>query len=607
MSNPPTIEEMEGALLDWMDQSGGSMRNALDQFGITDQSMRNTILARNIERKTGLSKGAAFESAQAAQQSSAGQSPGHQPMMSPQEFGSHALTEARQEARAMPGGDVAQNLPSVAPAPSVQRAAMQQEAEASGLPPEQAEQLAYAERPDLAPPPVEPAAPVRGRFITPQTMQVQASRSGIPGGGGGRIGGYIREYEGLSDEMRGAIGRGAEAMGGALEKQEEALRREKNLAQQQATQEAMLGRERMQQYEQLQLEQADREKQRQQRVETDMQNLRDSLQKIQESEIDPARFYKKPDGTRDYGKSLLAGVAVALGALGEQLQGRSGNPALDIIERSIERDIAAQRENLASRRAGYGLEVNLLGQMRQQFADERQAETAARIAMLDAYEMKLGQVAASTKSEAIQRRYEKSMADLSVKKAELLSSFEQDSIRQAMAETQAAFGMEATRQQLGMQRQAMSAKMGAGGRGAPALSGFVPFRAVGKDEQKEARKTMDTAGEAVSAMDQLIALREKVGSETWPAYVNENKAKLETRGHDLLMQMKELYNMGALQEHEMEMMERMLPDPASWGNVLPQITTLRDMALERLEGRMERRGYTRGTPRTLPGERVEPR
>jgi hypothetical protein len=597
---------MEGALLDWMDQTGGSMRQALDQFGIQEQGMRNTILARNIERTTGIQKGGAYQYAQAAEEAPPGQAPGYQPMMGPQEFGQHALTEARQEARALPGG-VAQNLPQVAPAPQIQRQAMQQEAETTGLPPEPATRFAYAERPDLAPPPTKPKGTAVQPWLMPQQpgTQMQAAYQGIPGGAGGRLGRYLGEYEGLSEEMRGAIERGGKGLTEAIEGQEEALRRERNLAQQQATQEAMLGRERIQQWETMQTEQAQKEQMRQQRLDTDMQKLRTTLDDIQKSKIDPSRFYKKPDGTRDYGKTILAGVAVALGALGEQMQGRGGNPALDIIQRSIDRDIEAQRADLANRRAGVGLEMNLLGQMRAQFADERQAETAARIAMLDTYEMKLSQVAAQSKSELIQRRYEKQMADIGVQKAKLQSDFEQSSLQQAMQETQAAFGMEATRQQLGMQRLGMAAKM-AGGGAPPRMGGYVPYRSTSEAEQKEARKVMGGKGRAVTALEHMISLRRQFKSELWPAYVSENAATLKTIGRDLMLKLKDYYDMGALQEHEMEMMREMVPDPTSWGNVLPQLNSLLEVAKRDLDFEMDLRGYSPGAPRTIEGEQAEP-
>lgn len=610
------IEETETALLDWMGQTGGTMRQALDQFGVKDQLTRNQILARNLERTAGMGPGGAYETAQAVESQPSQPLVQFQPGMSPEEWKQYALQQARLEAGAMPGG-MERNIAEVAPAPEVQRQAMIQEKAAQGMLPEQARQAAYESRPDLRPSKAPPPRPVKGKFLrVPETtQQVSASYSGIPGGGGGRLGDLQTQYGEQAEKLQEAIEKGGKGLEEALEEQERAINKQRLAAQLQAAGEKQVIQERQQAFEELQAQQAQEEARRQEMIQEDMYRLQSSIQDLKQAKVDPTRWFKHEDGSKNYGKTILASVAVALGAIGEGFQGRGGNPVLSIIERAIDQDIAAQRENLANRRAGVGLEMNMLGQMRAQFGDERQAETAARLMMLQAYEMKLDEVAARTKDPAIEARYAQQKADLETKKAELVGQFERESAVNAMQATAQQYGMETQRQQLGLQRAQLSmARQAAQARAAagepappPGLVRADPEYVPTEKDKEKAQKMRSAYGMVMRELDQLIDWRDYYGHEILDREAIKQGNTLLNR---LKSKMRKLDETGArIDPGEIEMMG--LPENINdLGYIKKQLETLRGSIIEGTSAGMEPYGYALDYGRPIgggvAGEKKEP-
>lgn len=616
----PSLEQTESAVLDWMSQSGGSMTQALDALGVQDRALRNTILARSV--------GA----------TQAPQSTAPDPLQA-----LNMPIETRMEAAGAPVSGVEYTL----------GAPMPPEAQAAPVAPQQDPFEALNRPISTRDVPMEPGSaggvevmlgaspeeirqgiaeikrqgeirrpgskseegPVKGRFFDPTALpsggQVSGSYRGIPGGGGGRLREYQSRYDVAAGKLMEAAGKGEDALSKAIDEQERAIDQERIAASLQAAGEAQVVSARQRAWEQMQASHEKRRQEMESRVQDDMDRLQGTIQELHKSTVDPVRFFKHADGTQDYGTTILASVAVALGAIGEGLQGRAGNPALDIIQRAIDRDIEAQREDLANRRAEVKMEMNLLGRMQAQFADERQAMAATKLAMLQTYEMKLDQVAARTKEPAILARYEKNKADLGLAKAKELDAFQRASAAQAMQAASAGFGMEAQRQQLGMQsaqfamaRQAAAPK--AQGRSAPpGLELVDPTYAPKEYETKEAQKMRKAYAAVESELQELIRWRSEYGAEWFPS---EHKTEANTRLNRLKSAMRKLDETGAnLSPNEVELMG--LPeDMGDLGFVQRQLQTVLGSARRATEAGMYGYGYRlgRGRAMTVPGEQREP-
>lgn len=108
----------------------------------------------------------------------------------------------------------------------------------------------------------------------------------------------------------------------------------------------------------------------------DFEKATDEFSKT-DTKIDTHRVWSSMDG----GQRVLAGIALALGAVGAAGNG-GRNMAVETIDKAIDRDIDAQKAELSATLQKRGQAVNqkqnLLGMMREKFGDEIQLEAAAR-------------------------------------------------------------------------------------------------------------------------------------------------------------------------------------------------------------------------------------
>lgn len=115
---------------------------------------------------------------------------------------------------------------------------------------------------------------------------------------------------------------------------------------------------------------------------------------------DPARLLRSAAG------GVSAAIAIGLGAAGAALAGGGENTALSIVQRNIDRDIAAQRTDTQTAGTAAEAQRSVLGMMRQEFSDQNAAESAARSAMLAAAAAQAQRVTAGLDNQAAQLRGE---------------------------------------------------------------------------------------------------------------------------------------------------------------------------------------------------------
>jgi hypothetical protein len=122
---------------------------------------------------------------------------------------------------------------------------------------------------------------------------------------------------------------------------------------------------------------------------------------------DPARVLRSAGG------AVSAAIAIGLGAAGAALAGGGENSALAIIQRNIDRDIAAQRTDLATAGNVADARRGILGIVSQEFSSREAAESAARAAMLQAAQAQAARVTAGLDNEAARLRGEELQQQLS--------------------------------------------------------------------------------------------------------------------------------------------------------------------------------------------------
>lgn len=116
---------------------------------------------------------------------------------------------------------------------------------------------------------------------------------------------------------------------------------------------------------------------------------------------------------------VTAAIASGLSAAGGALSHTGGNGAMDIINASIDRDVAQQRDELANKRAGVQEKAKGLAQMRERYGDERQADMAERAKQLEIYKLKGDQIATEANSPVIAARWASTRAALDEQQGQL--------------------------------------------------------------------------------------------------------------------------------------------------------------------------------------------
>jgi hypothetical protein len=91
--------------------------------------------------------------------------------------------------------------------------------------------------------------------------------------------------------------------------------------------------------------------------------------------------------------SIMTGLAIALGGIGGALQGTNKNIGLEMIEKAIDKDVAAQQFNMQYKynvsKANVDDQASLLSKMREKFGDDKSAILATKLGMLSMVQDKM--------------------------------------------------------------------------------------------------------------------------------------------------------------------------------------------------------------------------
>lgn len=140
---------------------------------------------------------------------------------------------------------------------------------------------------------------------------------------------------------------------------------------------------------QIQNDNASREAVRQQRMDDAQAKFDQMNHALQSQHIDPAKAFRDESDADKFFTSLLVGLSTYGAGISH-----GDNTGLKLFRSRIDDSIAAQNKDLETQRAGVENQRGLVGMMREQFGDQRQADAAARMAYLDMGKQKLAEIAA---------------------------------------------------------------------------------------------------------------------------------------------------------------------------------------------------------------------
>lgn len=131
-------------------------------------------------------------------------------------------------------------------------------------------------------------------------------------------------------------------------------------------------------------------------------------------EVDPNHYF----GSMSTGNKIMAGVALAMGAIGAGMGNTGRNVALDVVEKAIDRDIDAQKANIATKGRAVELKRGAYSDYLQAAGNERAAELAEKNRQLEIFKNRLDAQAQASQSPIIQANAQNTIAQIQQKQAE---------------------------------------------------------------------------------------------------------------------------------------------------------------------------------------------
>ena len=258
---------------------------------------------------------------------------------------------------------------------------------------------------------------------------------------------------------------------------------------------------------------------------------------------------------QDTSAALSTGISVALGAMAGALNGTNQNIGLEMINKAIDKDVAAQQFNLEHETRIKGQEISnqnsLLSRMREKFGDDKSAITATKLAMIsmvnDKMNAQLTQKGGAV-SQAVQGQANIARAQVLRRKEEL----------EMQLKASMAAEFEKAQMLQGKDRYNLSpeeASLLYGEKGAEKyVSGFGPARSV-----EDKRKFQEEYGDSKNSLDAIKTILSKDINKLSP----NDRAALGTELSLLTGKMRlAVLGPGAMTEAEYDRLKEALGDPA---------------------------------------------
>jgi hypothetical protein len=130
---------------------------------------------------------------------------------------------------------------------------------------------------------------------------------------------------------------------------------------------------------------------------------------VAQQKVDPDQWW----ANKTTGQRIGLALATGLTAMAQTWQGQGGsNPVMAMIERAIDRDVAAQRANIQSKRGQLQDVRGAMADIYARVGDMRQAEAQTRILLMEGLKTKLEAIGANTASQVVKHNAEAAIGQM---------------------------------------------------------------------------------------------------------------------------------------------------------------------------------------------------
>lgn len=280
---------------------------------------------------------------------------------------------------------------------------------------------------------------------------------------------------------------------------------------------------------------------RQNEINAQMADIQESVKEYNSKEVDPDRRWKSMGG----GSKAGTVISLMLGAMGAAFT-KGPNYALEQYERSIDRDIDAQKTEIAKSRDAVGLKNNMMSQLMAKGTSERQAQAALRVQRMEELQTGIKAEMLRNDSAEVQARGNASLAAAEERKLKFLSELKlatQDRTTIQMAPN--AGGAKAMQE---VNERAVG------------LPGGGVAYAPDAESARKLREQSSTTMSIQNKTDRLIQLTKSYVGKSLPGQVKDEAKGLIT---DLVSDYAKAKQAGALSDDEFDRMAGLFKDPTS--------------------------------------------
>lgn len=288
---------------------------------------------------------------------------------------------------------------------------------------------------------------------------------------------------------------------------------------------------------------------------------------------DPGRWW----GSRSTSQKMMAGIGMLFGAFGAPATGGE-NRAVGVITKLIDDDISAQKFAIQAAldrgRTDIANRQNLLGLMRQKFGDDVQAESAAKLAALERFELQMDQVARRMAPAEAEAKLTAAKGQLQALKAKEAEAFAHRAHERAVQSAELALRMGKLGAP-GIPDAAISGNVDANSLSADQRERFIPGLglALDKEAAKKVREQTGNYGALSADLGRLIEFRRGFGPTG--VFNRDQLAAARVLAKRVQLGLKEDGTLGALDKGAQAFLEEMVSDPGRVGFELSKLEGLK--------------------------------
>jgi hypothetical protein len=292
------------------------------------------------------------------------------------------------------------------------------------------------------------------------------------------------------------------------------------------------------------------------------------------NEVDPQRVWHR----MDTGSKIAYALAAGLMGFSQGLQGRGGNPVVEMLQNAQDRDLRAQEVSLNAKARGIQLRDSLYSRL----IEEGHSKEVSLLATQDASNRKIGDQIAAAQVKAQNTPAEELMnraaADWTVKTAT-----EREQLEKAVARNVTSSST--------VQKQAVMVDQNgmppgpAGVPGTRVVDERAARAAMGNDAQaKQVREVAAQLQRGQDAVKNMISIRQRVGTEVWN---DEDIAQYEAEKQAAVGAFTQMANSGTLNAGEYPRYAALLPDLGLHLNDAKRLIGAKDPSLLKLQGTLK--------------------